>query len=91
MMAAQSMVRAGGVSNLPMMLAAARPHFSTDLEPVELFRLAAAITRVDPDDVVNVVAPGGTGSAGGASVVFLRDSAADLWKDLADGHLEEQD
>ena len=48
----------------------------------------AMLLRVDPDKTVNVVAPGGTGSAGGASVVFLADSADQLWDDLADGVLE---
>jgi polyisoprenyl-teichoic acid--peptidoglycan teichoic acid transferase len=88
MMAAQSMVRAGGAYGLPELLADVRPHVSTDLGPEELLITAAAITRVRPDSVVNVVAPGGVGSAGGASVVFLRDSAGDLWEDLADGSLE---
>ena len=89
LMAAQSMIRAGGVAGVPAMLAASQPHFSTDLDPVELLRLGAAVVRIDPDEVVNVVAPGGTGSAGGASVVFLRDSVTDLWEDLADGRLDQ--
>lgn len=88
MMAAQAMVRAGGPLALPELLAAAHPHFSTDMNPAGLLQLAAAITLVDPARVTNVVAPGGTGSAGGASVVFLRDSASGLWDDLADGNLD---
>lgn len=91
MMAAQSMVKANGPHGLPELLAGARPHVSTDLGPGELLVLAAAITRVDPDRVVNVVAPGGVGTAGGASVVFLSDSANQLWEDLADGSLEPAD
>lgn len=89
MMAAQAMVRANGVGALPDMLANSRTHVSTDLYPGEMLVLAAAITRVDPDNVVNVVAPGGVGSAGAASVVFLRDSASEVWADLADGRLDE--
>ncbi len=88
MMAAQAMIRATGVGGLADLLAASHPHFSTDLPPDDLLTLAAAIIRVDPENVVNVVAPGGTGYAGSASVVFLRDSAADIWADLADGRLE---
>lgn len=89
MMAAQAMVRANGPSSLPKTLAAARPHFSTSFTPGQLLLLSAAITRIDPDNIVNVVAPGGTGTAGRASVVFLRDSADALWEDLADGNLEQ--
>lgn len=88
MMAAQSMVRAGGAYGLPELLAGVQPHLSTDLDPGELLVTAAAIAQVEPGSITNVVAPGGVGSAGGASVVFLRDSAHDLWEDLADGSLE---
>lgn len=90
MMAAQAMLRANGPGGLPGILAGSRPHLSTDLSPAELLRLSAAITRVDPDRVTNVVASGGVGYAGSASVVFLADSAADLWQDLADGSLESE-
>lgn len=88
MMAAQAMLAAQGPATLPSLLSAAAPHFSTDFTPEELLVLAATVTRVDPEQTVNVVAPGGTGSAGGASVVFLRDSVDELWEDLADGSLE---
>ncbi len=86
--AAQAMLRARGPLALPGLLAGARPHVSTNFWPGELLVLAAAVIRVDPAKVVNVVAPGGTGSVGGASVVHLNDSAASLWEDLADGSLE---
>src|SRR5690606_40651752 len=76
---------------LPALLAGAQPHVSTIFGPDGLLVLAAAVIRVDPAKVVNVVAPGGTGSAGGASVVFLSDSASALWEDLADGSLEPPD
>lgn len=90
-LAAQAMVRAAGVETLPSLLAGARPYVSTDLTPAELLTLAAATTRVDPDTVENVVAPGRTGTAGSASVVFLQDSADLLWEDLADGRLDPAD
>lgn len=90
-MAAQAMVRAAGPASLPGLVGESRPYVSTDLDPAELLVLAAAVYRVDPEEVVNVVAPGGTGTAGRASVVFLRDSAQDLWEDLADGSLEPVD
>ena len=90
LMAAQHMVRKQGVSRLPALLAAARPHFSTDMPPDQILRLAAAVVRVKPGKVVNTVAPGGTGSAGGASVVFLSSDADEVWDDLADGSLESE-
>ncbi len=89
--AAQAMVKARGPLALPDLLAGAQPHVSTNFGPDGLLVLAAAVIRVDPAKVVNVVAPGGTGSAGGASVVFLSDSASALWEDLADGSLEPPD
>jgi LCP family protein required for cell wall assembly len=91
LMAAQAMLKARGPLALPDLLARARPHVSTNFWPGELLVLAASVLRVDPAKVVNTVAPGGTGSAGGASVVFLSDSASSLWEDLADGSLEAPD
>lgn len=88
-MAAQAMMRAAGPSILPELIAGARPHLSSNLGPAELLIAAAAITRVAPDATINTVAPGGVGTAGSASVVFLRDSASDLWTDLADGRLDQ--
>ncbi len=86
--AAQAMLRAGGASGMPDLISAAQPYFSTSFAPDELLRVAAAVTLVDPDQVINEVAPGRVGSAGGASVVFLTDAAPDLFADLADGHLQ---
>ncbi len=91
LMAAQAMVGAMGPLALPDILAASRPHFSTDMDPAELLRLAAATTRVDPDKVVNAVAPGRTGRAGSASVVFLTDGADEMFADLRDGTLRGED
>ncbi|CAN5822801.1 hypothetical protein BH23ACT5_BH23ACT5_00910 [soil metagenome] len=86
-MAAQVMVRAMGLLALPDLVAASRPHVSTDMDPAELLMLAAAVAKVRPENVVNAVAPGRTGMAGSASVVFLTDGADDLFADLADGTL----
>lgn len=89
--AAQAQLRAEGPLRLPGLLSAARPHFSTSFAPDELLVLAASVLRVDPALVSNVVAPGRAGMAGKASVVFLDDSAAELFSDLSDGHLESVD
>src|SRR5207249_2152069 len=43
----------------------------TDVPPPEIYRLAKLALTIDPAKVANVVAPGGVGSAGGASIVVL--------------------
>jgi LCP family protein required for cell wall assembly len=55
---------------------------TTDVPLKELFDLALAVTQLDPKKVTNLVAPGGAGSAGGASVVFLSGAAEELYDDL---------
>jgi len=45
-------------------------HLYTDLPPAELFRLAQAMTQVDPTKITNCVVQGGIGDIGGASVVL---------------------
>jgi LCP family protein required for cell wall assembly len=57
---------------------------STDLPLKELFDLAMTVTQIDPKNVTNLVAPGGSGSAGEASVVFLSSSAEEIYRDLGD-------
>ncbi|HEU4319810.1 MAG TPA: LCP family protein [Acidimicrobiia bacterium] len=83
-------VQAMGYSAIPGLMEAAEPHFITDLTPEQLFTFSAMSISADLSAVPNVVAQGRSGSAGGASVVFLNDSVADLWADLADGTLEPQ-
>jgi LCP family protein required for cell wall assembly len=51
------------------LLAAVR-NMNTDLKPSELYRLAQGVTQVKPAKLRGCVLNGGTGSAGGASVVF---------------------
>ncbi len=57
-----------------MMLAAIN-RMDTNLSPMEMYRLGRAMLTVKPNQVRNCVIPGGTGSAGGASVVFLNRGA----------------
>ncbi len=45
-------------------------HLHTDLPPSELFRLAQAMSQVDPAKVTTCVVQGGIGDKGGASVVL---------------------
>ncbi len=57
-------------------------HTDIDVGPVELYRLAQAVVRIDPARVDNCVISGGTGYAGGASVVV---------PDLAQAHAYAKD
>lgn len=59
-------------------------HIDTDLSLREVFDLALAVSQIDADEVKNMVVPGGTGSAGGASVVFISSAAEEIYVDLAD-------
>ncbi len=73
---------------VPEMLAASRPHLSTDLSPTQLLQLSLAALQLNPADVDNVVLEGGTGYAGKASVVYLSESRTEqTFEDLADGWL----
>jgi polyisoprenyl-teichoic acid--peptidoglycan teichoic acid transferase len=53
------------------LLLAALKRLHTDLRPTELYRLGRVMLTIHPAKVRNCVITGGTGSAGGASVVFL--------------------
>lgn len=48
----------------------------------DVVRLGATARRLDPERLVNVVAPGNVGKAGRASVVYLTEEAARLFEDL---------
>ncbi len=88
LLGAAAMVQAAGVSAIPGLMELSEPHLVTDMTPEALLTFSAMAVRANLDEVDNIVAPGSPGSAGGASVVFLHDSADDLWADLADGTLE---
>lgn len=88
LLAAASTVKEMGYSAIPGLMEAAEPHLSTNLTPEQLLTFSAMAISADLDSVSNVVAPGSPGSAGGSSVVFLANSADDLWADLADGTLQ---
>jgi hypothetical protein len=82
------MVKELGPSAIPGLIEHSWGLYSTDMEPEELLTLAAAITRVDLTRTTNVVAAASAGSAGRASVVFLKDAAYTTFEDMQDGHLE---
>ena len=63
-------------SRLLTWIAAGTRNMDTDLPMSELIDLAFGVTSVRLRDVRNIVFPGGTGSVGGSSVVFLSMSSA---------------
>ena len=87
LMAAAAMVKAMGPSAIPDLIERSWDMYSTDMTPEELLLLATAVSRADPAKSTNVVAAGSAGSAGRASVVFLRDAAYATFEDMQDGHL----
>jgi len=56
----------------------------TNVPTRDLLRLAAIAGRVDPGKVENLVLPGGSGSAGGASVVLLGPGAGEIFNAIRD-------
>jgi anionic cell wall polymer biosynthesis LytR-Cps2A-Psr (LCP) family protein len=88
LIAAAEAVKEMGYGAIPGLMELSEPHLLTDLTPEQLLTFSAMAISADLDSLSNVVAPGRTGTAGGASVVFLADSVSQLWDDLADGHLE---
>jgi len=89
LIAAAGVVKSAGLLAIPQLMELSEPHLVTDLTPEQLLTFSAMAASAELEEVDNIVAPGSPGSAGGASVVFLHDSAADLWADLADGTLED--
>lgn len=58
-----------------------------DIPLSELFELAATATQIDPDNVTNLVVPGGSADVGGASVVMISSSAEQIYADMRDDGL----
>jgi LCP family protein required for cell wall assembly len=88
LISAAKAVKAMGFRALPAMLEVSEPYLVTNLSPEQIFTFSAMAIAANLDTVVNDVAPGRPGVAGGASVVFLSDSVSQLWADLADGRID---
>lgn len=69
-----------GPSALLRWIAIAREHARFDVTPEELFRLGVLASQVRPKDVGNVTVPGSAGAAGAASVVYISDSAKQIYE-----------
>ena len=88
LMAAAEMVKAMGLSAIPLLMEQSRDLYYTDMPAEDMLLLAAAIISVDPDQITNVVAAGyPSATSGGASIVRLEDEAYETFEDLADGRL----
>jgi LCP family protein required for cell wall assembly len=59
-------------------------NIETDLSLAETLELAFTAATIRPRRVTNLVVPGTTGSAGGASVVFISGAAGAIYRDLED-------
>jgi LCP family protein required for cell wall assembly len=57
-------------------------HVDLDMGMSDLTRLGALARRLSPEGLNNIVVPGKVGTAGGQSVVFLGDAAANVFLDL---------
>jgi LCP family protein required for cell wall assembly len=60
-------------------VAATRRHARLNISPSEIFRLGILTSQVKPSDVGNVTVPASVGSAGAASVVFIRPEARAIY------------
>jgi polyisoprenyl-teichoic acid--peptidoglycan teichoic acid transferase len=90
LLGAAKMVQAMGYESIPGLLEMSEPYLMTNLTPEQILTFSAMVISSDLDEIPNVVAPGRSGTAAGASVVFLSDSVSELWADLADAHLEDE-
>lgn len=80
-------LRNKGYGAIPRLMELSEAWMLTDLSPEQLLTFAALVIGSNLDAMPNMVAPGSTGTAGSASVVYLSDSVSELWADLADGRL----
>jgi polyisoprenyl-teichoic acid--peptidoglycan teichoic acid transferase len=74
--------RAESPVDLVQFVAALRSSTESSLSTDRLLRLASLAVSIDPDDVVQVTVPGRAGMAGSASVVFMSDSAQQIFAEL---------
>lgn len=88
LLGAAKRVRDEGYGAIPRLMEMSEPWLATDLSAEQLLTFSALAIGSDLEAVPNVVLPGRPGRAGGASVVFLDDSANEVWNDLSDGRLD---
>jgi len=87
MQAAMDMIQLTGIDLLPEWTRILTSSTWTDLSTEDVLTLGASTFFFPSDGLVNTVLPGRVGTAGSASVVYLDDSAEDIYRDLEDGLL----
>lgn len=87
MQAAMDMVQLVPVEALPTLVYVLSENTWTDLSTEEVLTLGASAFFFPSENLENMVLPGSVGTAGAASVVYLSDSAEDIYRDLEDGLL----
>jgi LCP family protein required for cell wall assembly len=87
LLAALSSAQAYGSLHVPTLISESAQWMNTDLTAGELLAFSALALDTPIAGIGNQVAPGRIGTAGSASVVYLTDSAPELFGDLADGSL----
>lgn len=91
MQAAMDMVQLTGIDALPEWVRILTENTWTDLSTADLLTLGASAFFFESPALVNTVLPGTVGTAGAASVVYLKDEAEDIYRDLEDGLLTPED
>jgi LCP family protein required for cell wall assembly len=87
MQAAMDMVQLTGIDALPEWARILTANTWTDLSTEDVLTLGASAFFFESTGLVNTVLPGRVGTAGAASVVYLKDEAEDVYRDLEDGLL----
>jgi LCP family protein required for cell wall assembly len=85
MQAAMDMVQLTGIDLLPEWVRILTDATWTDLSTEDVLLLGASTFFMPSEALTNMVLPGRVGTAGSASVVFLDESAEDVYRDLEDG------
>lgn len=78
-------VQTRDITELPPLLETLTSHTWTDLPPGDLLTFGALVWELSPFDVTNLVVEGDQARRDGAAVVVLRESAFEVFRDLADG------
>ena len=92
MQAAIDKIQPIGIDMLPTWIRILLDNAWTDLPTEDVLTLGASIYFLESSALTNTVLEGTVGTtSGGASVVFLADSAEDVYRDLEDGLLESTD
>lgn len=87
MQAAMDMVQLTGIDALPQWVRILTENTWTDLSTEDVLTLGASAFFFESTELDNTVLPGRVGTAGAASVVYLKDEAEDVYRDLEDGLL----